>query len=283
MATRKHAAAQPRTGRATAEAREVRKNLHCWNDWSDEYQRRHGSGLTRNPCAWGVWRIAEDELRVLGDVRGRDVLEYGSGAAQWSIALAAQGARAVALDLSDGQLAHARRLMQAAGVTLPLVQAHGEFLPFAAASFDVVFCDHGAMTFCRPERTVAEVARVLRPGGLFAFCQSSPLRDVCWDHDTNEIEARLARAYFGMERIEDDVQVIYQLPYGDWVRLFRRHGFAIEDLVELQAPARARSFYPDYVDRAWARRWPAENIWKLRLEGVAPALSPSRTRRRRAR
>jgi SAM-dependent methyltransferase len=245
---------------------EVRKNRGCWNDWSDEYQRRHGSGLNRLPRAWGVWRTPESELAVLGDVRGRDILEYGSGAAQWSVALAEDGARPVALDLSDGQLAHARRLMQRAGVGFPLVQANGEHLPFAVASFDIVFCDHGAMTFCRPERTVAEVARVLRPGGLFAFCQSSPLRDVCWDHAVGEIEARLVRDYFGMARIEDDVQVIYQLPYGEWIRLFRRHGFVIEDLIELRPQPRAKSFYPDYIDRAWARRWPAENIWKLRKE-----------------
>lgn len=242
---------------------EARKNRRCWNDWSDEYQEDHGSGLNRLPRAWGVWRTPESELRVLGDVRGKDVLEFGSGAAQWSIALAQDGARPVALDLSDRQLQHARRSMQRAGVEFPLVLADGEAVPLADASFDIVFCDHGAMTFGRPERTVAEVARLLRPGGLFAFCQSSPLRDLCWDHDTDDIAAGFARDYFGMSRIEDDVQVIYQLPYGTWVRLFRRHGLAIEDLIEIRPGPRARSFYPDYIDRTWARRWPAENIWKL--------------------
>ena len=251
-------------GRAASEKREVRKNRLCWNDWSDEYQRRHGSGLTRLPRAWGVWRTPESKLGVLGDVRGKTILEYGSGAAQWSIALAEDGAHPVALDLSDGQLAHARRLMRRASVAFPLVQANGESLPFADECFDIVFCDHGAMTFGRPERTVAEAARVLRSGGLFAFCQSSPLRDMCWDHERDEIGPRLARDYFGMSRIEDDVQVIYQLPYGEWIRVFCSHGFTVEDLIEIRPEPRARSFYPDYVDRAWARRWPAENIWKLR-------------------
>ena len=36
--------------------------------------------------AWGVWQIPESELHVLGDVRGRDVLELGCGAARWSCA-----------------------------------------------------------------------------------------------------------------------------------------------------------------------------------------------------
>lgn len=248
-------------------AKQSRKNLACWNDWSDEYQADHGGGLTRKPRAWGVWRTRESELEVLGDVRGRTTLEMGAGAAQWSIALAQDGARPVAFDLSDRQLAHARRLMRRANVDFPLVQVDGEALPFADESFDIAFCDHGSMTFCDPEKSVPEVARILRPGGVFAFCQSSPLRDICWDHDEGDIGDALVRRYFGMRRIEDDIQIIYQLPYGEWIRLFRENGFRIEALHELQPPPRARSFYPDYIDRAWARRWPAENIWRLRRSG----------------
>ena len=67
--------------------------------------------------AWGVWQIPEAELHVLGDVDGRDILELGCGAAQWSIALAQAGARPVGLDLSDRQLEHARRLDRGAAST----------------------------------------------------------------------------------------------------------------------------------------------------------------------
>lgn len=259
---------------------EIRKNRTCWNEWSDAYQRDHGVGLRRQPRAWGVWRTPESELNVLGEVRGKDILEIGCGAAQWSIALAQDGARPVALDLSDRQLAHAQTLMQKAGVEVPLLLASAERIPCRDASFDVVFCDHGAMTFAPPESTVAEIARLLRPGGLFAFCQSSPLRDVCWDHDEDVIDARLARDYFGMERIEDSIQVIYQLPYGEWIRLFRRHGFAIEDLIEIRPGPRAKAFYPEYIERDWARRWPAENIWKLRKESPLPSRPAGRQSKR---
>ena len=57
--------------------------------------------------AWGVWQVPESELQVLGDVRDKDVLELGCGAAQWSIALARVGARPVGIDLSERQLDHA--------------------------------------------------------------------------------------------------------------------------------------------------------------------------------
>ena len=48
---------------------------------------------------------------------------------------------------------------------MPLVQASAEAVPVADASFDIVFCDHGAMNFADPYKTVREVARLLRPGG----------------------------------------------------------------------------------------------------------------------
>ena len=95
-----------------------------WDGYSDEYQATHGDDLAASGgYAWGTTQIPESELQLLGDVAGRDVLEFGCGAAQWSIALAGSGARPVGLDLSERQLQHARRLMAEAGVEFPLVHA----------------------------------------------------------------------------------------------------------------------------------------------------------------
>ncbi len=241
------------------------RNRDAWNASSDAYQSTHAHTLNDAPEAWGVWRIPEDELGVLGDLEGRDVLELGCGGAQWSIALARRGIRPVAFDLSERQLGHARRLRAAAGVDVPLVQATAESLPFAAASFDVVFCDHGAMSFARPEATVAEVARVLRGDGLFAFSHASPFLEVCYDENAEAVDERLHVPYFGLYDLADGAKVTYQLPYGEWIALFRRHGFVVEDLLELRPPEDAETSFGDYVSLAWARRWPAECLWRLRL------------------
>ena len=62
-------------------------NRAAWNDYSDAYQAKHGSQLAASSgLAWGTWQIPEAEIRVLGDVRDKDILEFGCGAAQWSIA-----------------------------------------------------------------------------------------------------------------------------------------------------------------------------------------------------
>jgi len=200
-------------------------------------------------------------------VSGRDVLEFGCGAAQWSILLARQGARAVGLDNSERQLAHARRLMAEAGVEFPLVHASAEDVPLPDASFDIVFCDFGAMTFTDPYRSVPEAARLLRPGGLFAFSHVSPLMDLCWAVAEDHVGRELVNDYFLLRRFEDpDGSVTFQLPYGEWIRLFRRHGLRVEDLLELQAPEGATSTYRGQEEYEWARRWPSDVIWKLQKE-----------------
>lgn len=233
------------------------KNRTYWNSTSDAYQAVHGATLTDKALAWGVWRIPESELSVLGPVQGLDVLELGCGAAQWTEALIESGARAVGIDLSERQLANARARSS-------LVQGNAERLPFCDRSFDVVFCDHGATSWARPEQTVAETSRVLKQGGVFAFCMSSPIRDICWNSETDCITPQLARDYFELSVLEDAESTCYQLPYGAWIRLFRQHSLVVEDLVELRAPEHADTTYSDFVPATWARKWPAEHIWKLR-------------------
>jgi len=260
---------EPRTGDGSHPERSsshVRRNRANWDREADEYQREHASQLDHfDHPAWGTWGIPEDRLGILGDVRDKDVLEYGCGGGQWSISLSLRGARPVGMDLSIRQLAHAGRLMRGAGTRFPVVNADAERTPFDDESFDVVFCDHGAMTFADPHRTVPEVARVLRPGGLFAFNIATPLM---WltivDGDDAPPGTELRRSYFGMRRGVWEDTIEFQLPYGDWIRLFRSNGFEVLDLVELRPSARRRTTYPDFAPIEWARNWPGENVWRLR-------------------
>jgi len=248
---------------------EAEHNRRVWDEQSDSYQERHGGQLADSGgAAWGLWQVPESSLRVLGDVRGRDVLELGCGAAQWSIALAAAGARVTALDNSARQLEHARELMASAGAEFPLVHASAEATPFADASFDIVLCDYGGMTFADPHRTVPEAARLLRPGGLFAFSTHTPIVELAWPVGAEHPGEALVRDYWGMHAIEEPGEATsFQIPYGEWIRLFRRHGLLVEDLIELRPPEGAQSSYRDEHHHRWARRWPMEHIWRLRRSG----------------
>jgi SAM-dependent methyltransferase len=244
-----------------------RHNREFWDGDAADYQELHGEALHDAPLAWGVWRIPDDEVDALGDVQGLDVLELGCGAAQWAIALAQAGARPVGLDVSHGQLRHARDAAAQAGARVPLLLASGEAVPLRDQSVDVVFCDHGAMSFCEPERSLAEAARVLRPEGRLVFSHSTPLLYLTYDARKERQSRSLQADYFDMRTfVYGEGTADFQLPYGEWIRLFRRHGFVIDDLVELRPPKGATTTFSDFVPYRWARRWPAEQIWKLHKE-----------------
>lgn len=242
-------------------------NREFWDRDADDYQAEHESQLDGDEMGWGVWHIPENDLCVLGDVSGLDVLEYGCGAAQWAIKLARTGARMTGLDQSRGQLRHAAAKVAAAAASVRLCCASATAVPMREESFDVVFCDHGAMSFCDPYLTVPEVARLLRPGGLFAFNISTLLRNCCFpagDPDA-PVTRRLHHKWFGAHAFDwGDGTIDYQIPHGEWIALFGEHRLIVEDLLELRAPKHAQSTYRDYVDVKWARRWPSEEIWRVR-------------------
>jgi SAM-dependent methyltransferase len=244
-----------------------RRNRDHWDRQSDWYQAGPGAWIAATPDAWGAWRVPEAALRLLPDIAGRDILELGCGAGQWAIWLAGQGGRVTGLDLSWRQLAHARRA--AAGVDVRWIHGSAERLPLADTTFDLILSDHGAMSWGDPDRTVPEVARVLRPGGVVVFCATAPLFRLCWDHRRGKGGGpgdRLRRPYFGLlPEPEGDGAVSFTLPYGEWVRRFRASHLAVEALIEPQPPPGVISpFYPDATDLA--QRWPAEVIWKVRRE-----------------
>lgn len=242
----------------------ARKNRAGWDAISDDYQSEHTFELIgEKALAWGIWRIPEADLNVLGDVTGKDVLELGCGQAEWSTALTQKGARAVGLDNSSGRLAYARRYQEVAGERFPLVHASADMTPFADGSFDIVFCDYGAMTFLPPERSVPEAARLLRPGGLLAFATTHPLLWCCWPHGAEEVGTELVRDYFSISSEEEDGIVDFNLPLGEWVRTFRANGLTIEDMIELRPPVGATTSFGGRP-LEWARSWPAELLWKVR-------------------
>jgi SAM-dependent methyltransferase len=247
---------------------DVERNRAFWDRQSDSYQERHREHIGGPEPGWGLWQLPESELGILGDVGGKDVLELGCGAAHWSILLVGLGARPVGVDNSERQLEHAREALAGVGLDFPLIHAPAEEVPLPDESFDLVFADHGANRFADPYAWVPEAARLLRPGGLLAFSGSTPFEALCWDEGAEQMSTMLQRDYFGLHRLEEkDGPVEFELPYGEWIRLFRANGFEIEELREIQPPVGAESTYRTPAETEWARRWPMEQIWVVRKRG----------------
>jgi ubiquinone/menaquinone biosynthesis C-methylase UbiE len=218
-------------------------NRRDWDAYADEYQATHGAFLGDVGFIWGPEGIPESELQVLGPVAGKDVLEVGSGASQCSRWLVSQGAWAVGLDLSHRQLQHSRRIDQESGVVVPVVEGTATHLPFADGSFDIVFSSFGALQFVADiERCVAEVWRLLRPGGRFAFSITHPTR---WMFPDDPTEGGLTASQSYWDRtpyveIADDTGAVSYVEHhrtiGDWVRLLADQGFRLLDIAEPEWP-----------------------------------------------
>jgi len=252
--------------RTTPESRHIRHNRATWDRVSDWYDHHFEEVLGGpNAASWGLFRIPERSLALLGPVRGKRVLEVGCGAARWSMELSRRGATVTGLDLSWSQLAKARALGRRSKARVRLVRGSAERLPFRASQFDILFCDWGALTFSDPARSIPECARVLRRGGRLVFATASPFRNVTLDLAADRQVRRLVRPYFGDYRrnMGPRSAVEFHPPYGVWIDLFRRGGFAVDRLIETRPAPGERSRYLSRHDAQWGRSWPLEAIWKL--------------------
>ena len=245
---------------------DVAANRALWTRSNAEYTDAAATkAWAQEKVTWGMWGVPERELRLLGDVAGKDALELWCGTAYFSAWLARRGARVVGVDPTPAQLETARRLMRESGLEFPLIEAGGEDVPLPDASFDLVHSEYGASIWADPYRWIPEAARLLRPGGKLVFLRNSTLSILC-SPDDGPVGERLLRSQFGMHRFTwPEGGVEFHLAHGEWIRLLRADGFEIEGLIELQAPESARDHeYYDFVSADWARRWPSEEIWVAR-------------------
>lgn len=240
---------------ALSAADTVRANRAWWDADADDYHRTHGEflglGSATGEFVWCPEGLHEGDVHLLGDVVGRDVLEVGCGSAPCSRWLVSQGARVVGLDLSAGMLERGRQSMAEGGPQVPLVQASADALPFADASFDIACSAFGAVPFVADSaRVMAEVARVLRPGGRWVFSVNHPMRWIFPD-DPGPRGLTATIPYFDRSPyVEVDADGVatyaeHHRTLGDRVREIVRAGLELVDLVEPQ--------WPEGMDREWGQ------------------------------
>src|SRR5437773_1797901 len=221
----------------------VHRNRALWDDWARQYVASGEEGWAAVEPRWGIWGVPESQLNILpGSLAGKDALELGCGTAYVSAWLARRGARVVGIDNSEQQLATALRLQQQHKLDFPLIHGNAETVPYPDASFDFAISEYGACLWADPERWVAEAARLLRPGGRLVFLVNSFLLMLCVPAEEDVAATdRLLRPAFGMYRMEwpDHQGVEFHLAHGDWIRLLRRSGFEVEDLIEVRPRADA--------------------------------------------
>jgi SAM-dependent methyltransferase len=245
----------------------VARNRVYWDDLARQYVEAGERAWAQEEPAWGICQVPEAELQVFsGQLSGKDAIELGCGTAYISAWLSRRGVRVVGIDNSEAQLDTARRLQRQYGLNFPLIHGDAEAIAYPDASFDFAISEYGACLWADPQRWVPEAARLLRPGGQLVFLTNSFLITLCMpSEDGVAATERLLRPAFGMYRVEwpGNPGVEFHLSHGDWIRLLRRSGFEVEDLIEVRPDVGAISRYP-FVTVEWARKWPCEEMWKAR-------------------
>ena len=196
-----------------------------WDQHAVEYLEVHGPAL-KSRLQWGPEGWNEADLGLLGAVNGKRILEVGSGACQCSQWLAAEGAEAIATDIS-------LQMLENAGSEIPRVCAESSSLPFANSFFDITFSSYGALPFVsNPVEVLKEWKRVTK--SKIVFSVTHPFRWALRD-DPNSL--LIEKSYFDrtpyFERELGKISYIeFHRTIQDWVDIVQDAGLALERLVE---------------------------------------------------
>ena len=134
-----------------------------YDDVAGDYHRRYA----QSPMP-GVARALNEAAAAVGAGR---VLEVGCGTGRWLEALQASERWLAGLDPSRGMLLQARPRLP----RVPLIQAVGEALPLAPASFDFIYLVHVLHHLTDPRRFFLAARRALAPGGAIAVVGANPV------------------------------------------------------------------------------------------------------------
>jgi SAM-dependent methyltransferase len=217
---------------------------------------------------YGADLPAERELRLLGDVKGKRVLDLGCGTGQASISLARQGAHAIAIDTSGARLTEGRRNAHAEEVRIEWHESDLADLAFLRADSIDLAVSFGALGEVDDlDRVLRQVHRVVRPGGAFVFSYEHPLALCAARDDAPQGSLPLGRrevrrSYFDrtplvIERDGGKVS-LYPRTIAEVFMAAGRAGFRIDVIVE---PEPLHSADPGPAI-------PTTIIWRARKEGL---------------
>ena len=245
-----------------AGADDVAANRELWTRANSEYGDEHAvRAWAAADITWGIFNVPEQQLGVLGDVRGLDAVELGCGTAYFSAWLARRGAWPTGVDVTPAQLESARRCQDRFGISFPLIEADAAAVPLPSGSFDLAVSECGASLWCDPARWVPEAARLLRPGGRLVFHTTTLLVTVCSPGPDGPARRELCHPQRQAHRLTTSQGGVQFHPgHGEWIKILRGSGFIIDALHELYAPPDAPD-HPYYAlaSAGWASGQPRKN------------------------
>ena len=110
-------------------------------------------------------------MQLLGDIKGKSILDLGCGAGESSVYFAIKGAHVSALDVSPGMVEIGKKIASSYGVNIQWSTTDATLLPFDDGFFDIVYGNGVLHHLTDISATLGEIHRVLRPGGSTIFIE----------------------------------------------------------------------------------------------------------------
>ena len=167
--------------------------------------------------------------RLLGEFNGRRILELGAGRAHTAIAMAAAGARVVAIDPNAKELAKARIAIEAAEVAVELHEAEPFELAFLHADiFDAVVAVHSLAAAPNLGRVFRQVHRVLKPDRPLVFTLPHPISLMTDPDDQSQITSGYAES----GHVGRGMYLTHRHTISEVFTLLTRSNFHVDTLLE---------------------------------------------------
>jgi len=136
-------------------------------------------------------------LNLLGNLRGKSLIDIGCGPGTYSVEFAKKGANVLGMDLSQKMLDKARNDAKMADVKLTLQRADAHLIPCTDDCFDIAVIILAILN----DKIVEEAARVLKPGGLLLISDTHPTLEAKGHWKSNKIGTpRIIEDYFSREK-----------------------------------------------------------------------------------
>ena len=229
-----------------------------------------GTGLPDDSVSYGPAIPREVDLRLLGDVSAKRVLDLGCGAGHNAVALARAGARVIAVDESADQIGHARAAIDAAGVRVELHHAPLAELAFLRAdTIDAAICVGALVQVADIGRVFRQLHRVLRPELALVFSVPHPMFTLI-DPGADD-PLRLRRSAFDDQPFGPVTELVPEEPRtGTYARSFStlftelgRAGFRVDTVLEPQPTSTGGPHWSPAMEQL-----PATLIVRARKEGL---------------
>jgi ubiquinone/menaquinone biosynthesis C-methylase UbiE len=147
-------------------------NKSGWDKVADQYY-----GVLALPN-YGPYALTEDELKLLGDVQSKNILEIGCGSGHSLLYMATKGAKELwGIDLSTKQIEFARELLSQHGLDGKLFElAMEEMDGLPENYFDIIYSIYALGWTANMSKTLSHIYNSLKMGGVFVFSWDHPMQ-----------------------------------------------------------------------------------------------------------